>query len=170
MERIFGEILGMFLVSGTVGIYALVTLVLLIVGYFKHLKPYLADFEIIKQRLSVLPEKHADFNKRIDILEKLIKESHKEDLSTMERKFREAGTLNSKDHRDIGIEFGKIKYIIEEVARKEEKFFDKNNDAFSTILLELAKLETRLDYQNLTNLGGIRKWEIADHTFTLDHS
>ncbi len=156
MEKIFGEILGMFLVSGTVGMYSLIAVILLIVGYYKHLRPYLADFEEIKVYLKTIPNEHTKFNDKIDGIDNKQKSNHKEMLDALDKKINESVSFNETDHNKISVEFSKVKYLIEQLAQKEDKLYDKNEDAFSEIILALTKLETRLDYQN-QGLGGMRK-------------
>ena len=168
MEKIFGELLNAFLISGAVGTYALITLVLLIVGYFKHLKPYLEDFNEIKMFIRSVPEAHEGFHNEMENIQELQRDNHEATLSLINIKVDESMDFNKNDHRNISVEFSKIKYLIEELARKEDKFFDKNNDAFKEIMLSLTKLETRLDYQSPSGAGGIRKWEMDINTFTLE--
>ena len=157
MEKVFGEIIGMFLVSGTVGIYALLSLVLMIVGYYKYFKPFRKDFDQVKIFIDAVPKEHEEFSKQIDHLEKIINNNNNENITIMKEGLRDSDLHNSNEHRNIGVEFSKIKYLIEELARKEEKFFDKNNSTFNDIMVILSKLETKLDYQNQQGLGGIRK-------------
>ena len=157
MERFLSEVLGGFLVSGALGAYAFITVILLVVFYFKYLKPYLADFEEIKSFLRTIPAVHARYDKNITKIFELIKDNYSDNIVEREKKLNELILDNNKAHGAIGTEFGKMKYLIEELSRKDEKFYDKNNDSFSKILLELTKLETRLEYQNGPTLGGIRK-------------
>ena len=157
MERFLSEVLGGFLVSGALGAYAFITVILLVVFYFKYLKPYLADFEEIKSFLRTIPAVHDRYDKNITKIFELIKDNYSDNIVEREKKLNELILDNNKAHGAIGTEFGKMKYLIEELSRKDEKFYDKNNDSFSKILLELTKLETRLEYQNGPTLGGIRK-------------
>ena len=157
MERFLSEVLGGFLVSGVFGAYAFITVILLVVFYFKYMKPFLVDFEDIKTFLKTIPDVHKGFNKQIYDISELIKDNHKNEMLFRDKKINELVLDNNKAHGAIGTEFGKMKYLIEELSRKDEKFYDKNNEAFSRIILELTKLETRLEYQNGPVLGGIRK-------------
>ena len=157
MERFLSEVLGGFLVSGALGAYAFITVILLVVFYFKYLKPYLADFREIKSFLRTIPAVHDRYDKNITKIFELIKDNYSDNIVEREKKLNELILDNNKAHGAIGTEFGKMKYLIEELSRKDEKFYDKNNDSFSKILLELTKLETRLEYQNGPTLGGIRK-------------
>ena len=157
MEKFLGEVFGAFILSGAFGVYAFIIVILLVIFYFKYMKPFLGDFEDIKSFLGSLPEVHDDYNTKLEEIVELMSETHKEDIIYRERKIRELVAENNKAHNAIGNEFSKMKYLIEELSRKDEKFFDKNNEAFSKIILELTKLETRLEYQNGPVLGGIRK-------------
>ncbi len=46
---------------------------------------------------------------------------------------------------------------MEEMARKGEKISDKDSAIFNDIILELSKIQSKLDYMNTGGLGGLKK-------------
>ena len=154
MEKFFGEVLGHL--WGSAG-YSVIVVILLIIGYFKYLKPFLADFEYIKTFVSTVSITHTEFHKKLDKLSDEVKDLNRDSNLFLDKKFSEADIHNSKEHLAISNEFGKIKYLMEEMARKGEKISDKDSAIFNDIILELSKIQSKLDYMNTGGLGGLKK-------------
>ncbi|MCK5536492.1 MAG: hypothetical protein KAI79_06675 [Bacteroidales bacterium] len=151
------EIFELFIVSGTVGAYAMLSVILLIVGYFKYLLPYLKDFNDIKEYLSTLPSTYRIQQSKLKEISELTKDISEKDKNYYDKYFSNIRISNEKTQTLMINEIGKIKYLLEDVIKKDDKISSNVSDSFNELMIEIIKLQTRLEYMPSTMPGGIRK-------------
>ena len=64
---------------------------------------------------------------------------------------------NDKLHVDILIDVNKLKETVKGVLDNGEKLNTKNEENFKNILIELVKLEARLEFMNAGTFKGLQK-------------
>ena len=155
MEKIFAELLGRLLEPGAGA--SLITVVFLVVAYFKFLKPYLVDFEFIKNFLKSIPEVHEEYDDKLTKIQVTLENLTEIEILKIEELSKDFMNKNTREHDKLVVEFGKIRYLIEEVVRKSEKISDRDLSTLNEIILEISKLQSKVEYINIGGLGGIQK-------------
>ena len=155
MEKMLAELLARLGEPGAGA--SVLTVIFLIFAYFKYLQPYLQDFEFIKNFLKTIPKVNEGFNDKLDKIQNSLERFNKIELSKMNDITKEILFINSKEHDKLIVEFGKIRYLIEEIVRKNEKISDRDLRYLNDIILELSKLQSKVEYINVGGLGGLQK-------------
>ena len=143
--------------SGMGGTYAMILIIMAIYSYFKFLKPYLQDFNEMKQFLISVPASHIKFNKRLDKIEDIIIESKKEIMSLDRDLFRDYNSNNDKLHIDIVVDLNRLRESISSLLDGGVVMSTKNEENFKNILIELVKLESRIEFMNGSPYKGLQK-------------
>jgi flagellar hook-basal body complex protein FliE len=157
MDTIIKGLADLLLVGGTVGSYAMITIIMLIVGYFKYFKPFLTDFAEIKGTLDVFMNSHGelsvigeDIERKLDDVIRIAQSEHGrlgEDIKTEHRE-QQAELLNL---------LKTLNKELDQLQGKSEKLKMKTEDNHKDVMIEIAKLQTRLEYMNQSGARGIQK-------------
>jgi len=158
MDTIIKGLADLLLVGGTVGGYAMITIILLIVGYFKYLKPFLTDFAKIKQTIDNFVSSHTklkdlaqDIEEKIDHVVEIAQNEHKELGKDIKTEHRE-------HHAEVLNLIKSLNKELEALNRRADSSESKLNSNQKEITIEMAKLQTRLEYMNQGNVArGIQK-------------
>ena len=157
MESLIKSLADLLLVGGTVGGYAMVTVIMLIVGYFKYLKPFLSDFEEMKYNI----EDHTQSHNRIISLGQDIKDniekSTKKVTDLNSKILDKVLTENKENHVDSINLFKGLNRDIGNLLKILERLEIKTEENHKNVMIEIAKLQTRLEYFNQSGVRGLQK-------------
>ena len=157
MDTVLKGLAEVLLVGGTVGAYAMISVILLIVGYFKYLKPFLQEFYELRHSIGEFKVSHteqsselSDIKYRLEEIKKLINFKGEDLLSKI-----------SSGHKDYYIELRNTMSLVEKeilvLLDKTDKIQTKDDSSQRDLMVEIAKLQTRLEFMSPLGLGGIRK-------------
>lgn len=157
MDTLFKGLADFLLVGGTVGGYAMISVILIIVGYFKYLKPFLTEFYDLRNAIESFQEAHDDHNKELVDLHRLL-------VSTNELIDKKGDVMIhavQADHESYHKELRNLIDLVEKelliVLDKTENITSKNDNSHREVMVEIAKLQTRLEYMNPSVARGIQK-------------
>jgi len=156
MDTLIKGIADLLLVGGTVGGYAMITIILIIVGYFKYLKPFLSDFYEMKEvidkfqgSLGNITTSNKDIRMQLERSVDFIGQAQKVFKTDLSRDNREHHTELLNLVKELNKELGHLQ-------SKSEKLEGKSEDNHKELLIEITKLQTRLEYANQGSISGMR--------------
>ncbi len=157
MDKIFREVIDGLVMGGSFGGFALLVLLLMVVGYFKYLKPFFEDFYALKGETDKARGMNAD---NVNILKDL--RSKVENLETIVLDGADTISKNiSGVNREIYSEVKNLLVTIERevvvLLERTEKMSGKSDDIHKDLMIEIARLQTRLEYMNPTLPRGLKK-------------
>jgi len=145
MESVLVKIFDLYVLSGTMGTFAMLGVVLLIFAYFKYLKPLVASINEIKKDIS----NNSKNSKQIVELASYVKQQLRLQSKDMETRFTLVKTdlmekidLNSDD---LGKTAENITLQIKEIAEEIEKISDEEMKKLNGLSIELTKLNLRME-------------------------
>jgi len=147
METIIKGLADLLLVGGTVGGYAMITIILLIVGYFKYFKPFLVDFYTMKK---VIEEEFEDHKRIMTKIDQILRDIEKNGENVLKETKGVSSELQT-DHRALQTELVNIlNNLVRDVAYNiDSKTGDAKNrieENHREIMIELTKLQSKMDY------------------------
>ncbi len=130
---------------------------MLIVGYFKYLKPFLTDFNSIKKDIDVFIKNHkllntkaedirADLGKLVEIAQQEHKEITK-DIAVEHKEY----------HNELLNLIKTVNKELEDMTNKSNTASNKSDDNHRNLMVEIAKLQTRIEYMQNPGMRGIQK-------------
>jgi len=153
VDYVIKKIFDFLLVGGTVGAYAMGSLILIIIGYFKYLRPYLSDFEEMKNDIKSmksmpgnLASQKEDFNDLFLDIKKQIEETK---LIVIDEGKRD-GHEKSKEILNI---LEKMERDLHVLLKKMENTSMKVSENFYEIKVELARISTILNTGDFSSKG-----------------
>jgi len=171
METIAAKLFDFLIVSGTIGGWAFFVLLLLVLVYYKHLKPFFIDFyemkEEVREEMKINKEIKGiifDLNelKKLDIStvqKEFSKISHQlEDLTVMAENVSKAtDVIVSKNKKELQEEIIKFHNIFTELKTTLSSHDSRADDKLQNLMIELTKLATRIEMnQQVSSLRGIQ--------------
>ena len=157
MDTMIKGLADLLLVGGTVGGYAMIVIILLIVGYFKYFKPFLSDFADIKGTLDTFMKSHGrlavmgkDIEDKIDDVINIAKTEHGKLSEDIKHEHREQQTELLNLLKSLNKE-------LEQLQGKSERIKVKSDDNHKDVMIEIAKLQTRFEYMNQSGARGLQK-------------
>lgn len=157
MDTIIKGLADLLLVGGTVGGYAMITIIMLIVGYFKYLKPFLAEFYTIQGKLQVFVVAHDKLNDKGEDISRTLQK-------ILELSETEHSTLSAKidsEHKKHQTELLNLLQILNKeldaLQGDSDKSKVRSEDNHREIMVEIARLQTRLEFMNQSGVRGLQK-------------
>jgi hemerythrin-like domain-containing protein len=157
MEFVVKKLSDSIVSAGTAGGFALVILILLIYGYFKYLMPYLKEFYEIKGEVEKFGVSHVNQNEYLkEITHDLEKLSEK--IERFEKDIKQELKNDSKGYyRGSMNHIEKLESQITMLIARSGEIKDKAENDHKNIMIEIAKLQARLEYSNNYMARGIQK-------------
>ena len=143
--------------GGMAGTYTMVLIVMAIYAYFKILKPYLEDFNDIKLFTEEVLRQHININGKVDKVQETVEDKYDSIISAQRNLFRDFSVDNDKLHMSIVVDVNRLKEVIQQVLETENQLSIKSEENFKSILIELVKLESRLEFMNTGTFKGLQK-------------
>jgi len=143
--------------AGTAGGFALVILLLMIYSYFKYLMPYLEEFYKIKGKIDNFEESHSSQNEILKViiqdlerLNALITQTEKD----MSRDIQNEATNN---YKGMVNQYEKLEKQVQTLIDRSSGIKERSEKDHQEILIEIAKLQTRLEFMNQSGTRGLQK-------------
>lgn len=157
MESLLKGLFESLLIGGTVGVYAMASLILIIIGYFKYLRPFLQDFYDMKGVVSSFNQKSDSQSITLEKIHHILLELN----SIIDKKgdsiVVSCNSENSIVHKELKNLMDLIEKELLVVLDRTEKISSKNENNHREIMVEIAKLQTRLEFLNTSAVRGIQK-------------
>ena len=158
MDTIIKGLADLLLVGGTVGGYAMITIILLIVGYFKYLKPFLSDFEKIQRTIDNFVSSHSKLTHLSASIEEKIEHVVTNSQSEHSLLRKDINVEHREHHLEVLNLVKQLNKEIDELHRKSDVILRKLDENQKEITIEMAKSQTRLEYMNQgVGVRGIQK-------------
>lgn len=143
--------------AGTVGAYAMVSVMLIIIGYFKHLKPFLTEFYSLKTSIQGVSITHTEASEKL----RAIKEKIEKLEVSIESDIEDLTSEIEKQHDTYQVEtMNKINSLEKELTtliQRSEKIKSFNEQFHTEVMIEMVKLQTKVEYLNPNLVKGLQK-------------
>ena len=155
MEHMLKDIVTIFVDHGN--LFGVMTIMVLIIGYFKYLKPFLEDFDGVKTHLHTVTDDHKELDHKLAKLKDVIDNKH----LLLIKQFEESDKINSTTHETIKVELltelHKIGYRLDETTKRVVESDNRNTTAHREVAIDLTRIQSRLDYMSPSGARGLQK-------------
>lgn len=157
MDSILKGLADVLLVGGTIGGYAMISVILIVVGYFKYFKPFLTEFYDLRGAIEDFQASHEIQNTELVELHRLLVDTNE----LISKKGDDMVMAVQADHEAYHKELRNLIDLVEKellvVLDRTEKITSKNDNSHREVMIEIARLQTRLEYMNPSVARGIQK-------------
>ena len=151
----FKDIMTIFVEHGN--LFGVMTIMALIIGYFKYLKPFLEDFDGVKTHLHVVTADHKELDNKLIKVENTINTKHDVVIHRMEENDKVNASAHEKIKIEMLTELSKIGYRLDETTKRVVESDNRNTTAHREVAIDLTRIQSRLDYMSPSGARGLQK-------------
>jgi len=154
VEAFFAKISNLLIASGTAGSWAVAVVLLIVYGWFKYIKPFLDDWDLIRSVVMKNQDRYEVLTTAAEGVERSIVDfnTHSEERHKSLREMLQdrENEILAQLHRDMTSLFEKVKDLNADV----EKHSDVDTRRMNELMVELTKINLRLEMSN--SVGQLR--------------
>lgn len=153
----FKELFEYLATAGTAGAYAMVSLILIIIGYFKYLKPFLSEFYSLKTSIEGFSISHGKASEKLNGIKGEIEKLEVKIDSNDDNLTSEIEKQHNSHQVEILNKLGSLEKELETLIHRSEKIKSINEQFRSEVMIEMVKLQSKVEYLNPNLVKGLQK-------------
>lgn len=138
-------------------LFGIMTIMALMIGYFKYLKPFLEDFDGVKSHLSRVTMEHKDMDNKLDVMSKLFVSKYGHLTDRLDEQDKSNIVMHDKIKTEVIGEMHKIGYRIEDISKRVIESDERNVNARREVAIDLTRIQSRLEYMSPSGARGLQK-------------
>lgn len=143
--------------SGTVGSFAMLGVVIMVYGYFKYLKPFLNDWKKLKDGILEREQSYAELVEATKDVYNVVGSMNLEMVKIGDNIIDDIKGTSQESHAKLLREVADIIEHLKDIKSELEKKDDHNVEKMNQLMVELTKLNLRLEMnQNMGHLRGLK--------------